>query len=171
MKYIQNWKQVEKDIIKKHSLQDSYDVYNLSDKQKNNIRINLIREANNYINCELAECFPVVQSLAQALKDYVVTDPGSSTIFAEKMNTLQKRLDGKDNYLYSFPELENVAKQIFEMRDNDILDEKFNINDFSAFKESNLIKAFSYIGKIYNLENKINPPKEIGAKTSLGTER
>jgi len=155
-KQIQGWKQVEKEIMKKHNLPDSYDIYNLSDEQKNNIKTNLIREANNYIIRELDGCSPTVQLLAQALKDDVVTSPGSSTIFAEQMKTLQKRLEGKDNYSYSFPEVEDIAKQIFEMRDKGVLDEKFNIMDLSAFRTSNIAKTFPYKGKTYNLENKIN---------------
>jgi len=154
--YIQGQEEVEKDIIKKYNLPDSLDIYNLSDEQKKNIETNLIKESSNHINRELAECSPVVQLLAQALKDDVVTNPGSSTVFAEKMRTLQKRLNGQDNYLYSFPELEDVTKQIFEMRDNGILDERCNIMDFSAFRTSSLAKAFPYEGKTYNLESKIN---------------
>lgn len=62
-----------------------------------------------------------------------------------------------NNYTFPFERYE-IAKQIFEMQEKGLLDEKFNIKDFTTFKTSKLAKEFPYQGKVYDLADKIKLP-------------
>ena len=175
-KVINELKQIEQETIRQFGLLQSYDIYNLSEEQRKNIKTSLLQTENNLINQTIEKCSPVIQTLARALKGDIINDAGHHPLaFATSMEWLQSRLDdGKEHNLkpnytdYSFPQDRyEIAKQIFEMQDAGIIDEKFNIKDFSKFKSSKLVREFPYLGKIYNIEKKIEFPnqnKRIGIK-------
>ena len=155
---------IELETMHKFGLLQTYDIYNLSEEQRKNIKTNLLQTENNLINQTINKCSPVIQILARALKnDILNVSEHHPLAFANSMKLIQNRLGaGKDNNLkpnytdYTFPqERYEITKQIFEMQDNGILDEKFNIKDFPKFKSSKLVCKFPYRGKFYNLENKI----------------
>lgn len=143
----------------------SYDIYNISEEQRKNIKTNLLKTENKLIDATLNKCSQVVQLLAQALRDDALGEREHHPLaFASTIKWLQYKLDlGKDKNQkpehndYSFSQQQyEIANQIFAMQEEGVLDKKFNVKNFEAFKNSKLVKEFFYQGKIYNLENKIN---------------
>lgn len=170
---------IELDTMRKFGLSQTYDIYNLSEEQKDNIRHNLNLTENKLIESTLKKCSPIIQTLAYAVKNDAISIDGHHPLaFATSMKLLQDKLNlGKEknqkpNYTdYTFPqERYEIAKQIFEMQDNGILDDKFNIIDFHSFCASKLVKEFPYRGKVYNLADKIKHSVQNNKNFLIGNE-
>lgn len=168
-KVIDELKKIEQETLLKFGLSQTYDIYNLSEEQKDNIKHNLIQTENHLINKTLSNCSPVIQILASAVRNNAVAIGGHHPLaFATSMEWMQNTLDrGKEknqkpNYSnYTFPqERYEITKQIFEMQDDGILDEKFNIKDYTAFCKSRLVREFPYRGKIYDLSDQVKLPNQ-----------
>ena len=154
---------IENETIQKYGLKPSYDIYNLTDKQQKNIKHELTKTQNNLINKTISECCPVVQTLANALRHSAIQENDHPLAFSGTMEFLNRRLlNGKEKNTPPHYDRGNsvaiyrIADEIFKMQDTGIIDEKFNIVDRQAFMNSELLKKISYLGRSYNIIDKIN---------------
>ena len=155
--------QIEKDVIMRFGLKATYDIYNLSDEQKNKIKDNLRKTTNKNIDETLSECLPVVQIIAQELRKNVQLEGEHPLAFSDMMKYLDYALKrGADKNTpperndYTFPqERYNIAKQIFDMQKTGIISDNFQVKKWNEFISSDLIQNFPYRGEKYNLE-KVN---------------
>ena len=162
--------QLEKDVITRFGLKATYDIYNLSDEQKNNIKDNLRKTITKNIDETLNKCLPVVQIIAQELRKNVQFEEHHPLEFSGMMQCLdgtlkrgadKNTLPQQDNYTFPL-ERHNIAKQIFEMQNAGVLPDDFQVKKWNEFVNSDLMQNFPYRGKNYNLEkaNKTNVIKK-----------
>ena len=160
-KLINVLQKVEKETIDKFNLKPAYDIYHLTDKQKTNITARIKSQEKADFDEARTSWSPVVQKLSQKLYDKVSATPHYPLAFVGMMDllndTLQKGEQNNSEPKYNditYPmERYKIAKEIFKMQHDGILDEKFNIKDEQKFNDSELVKNFSYQGKNYNLSD------------------
>jgi ribosomal protein S13 len=156
--------QIEQEVIQKFNLQNSYDIYNLSEEQIKRINKNIKQASNDHIEESLSQCSQVLQVLGRALKPEMSKTAVSAVHFADEIKDIEGYISGK-YHITDFSSHKEVVNQILEMRDKGILDEKFNIKDFSKFNASKLVENFAYHGKYYDLRDKISPPQQKAVKS------
>lgn len=156
---------IEKSIIKKYGLQNSYNIGTLTPEQQSRVDANKASAMKRYVDEETKKLNPTVQVLAQALRSTLPSSEPVEHKFVNYFNFIDIAL-GHEEY---FKEVQSkypkdkvgTINQIFELRQQGILDKDYKIVDYNAFKESSLVKSFSYQGQKYDITQNIMPQNMI----------
>lgn len=156
---------IENDTINKYNLAESYFIAEVTAEQQKRIDANLISAMDKYVNTEIKQYAPVVQVMAQALKNTLPKNEPVEHDFVNYFQLVDTCIRNEERFIRNKSiapkNVSETAEQLFDMQHKGVLDEDFKINDYKTFKESPLLKNLSYKGKEYSVSHNLMPQSEL----------
>lgn len=152
-------KKIEQDTIKNFNLPNQYSINTPTDAQQKQIDIQIAKIYSNFVDTEINSYNPATQALAKSLKHSQPKNVQSQSELLGHFHLLDMLSQNEEvfNRIKSkYPaDVVHNTEQLYSLKHQGVVDDKYNIKDYKKFKQSSLVQNFVYEKQTYNLEKNL----------------
>ena len=157
----------EKDTITQFHLPDTYFIGKLTGKQKQRIKQNIKPLMVRYVERGIQAYSPAIQVLAQATKSALPQNQPLDLEFLKYfdwINSCLKNPDRYEEFKSDVPQnIYPIVDSLLDLKQQGVINNKLQITNYDAFKESSLVTNFSYQKKSLNLKSHLMPKEKLSS--------
>ena len=155
----------EKETIERFELPSTMFIGGLTRSQKRRVAENTRPLWDKLLENDIRAYCPAVQVLAQATKSALFSQQPVDSDFTDYFRWIHDCAEHSDRYPEFRPELDagicHAVDALLDMKKQGIVSKDFRISNYKAFKESDLVKNFTYKGHTLDLTDHLMPQKDM----------